>query len=95
MTKRHEYIEQFKQKLDEWDSEIDELEAKAQRASADIKFEIEDQLSALRVKRDHARLKISEIKDASEEAWVDLKAGADDAWGNLKHALEKAWSHYK
>lgn len=95
MTTRHDYIEQFKEKLDEWDSEIDELEAKAQKARADIKFEVEDQLTSLRAKRDLAKLKIAEIKDASEDAWLDLKAGADDAWGSLKHALEKAWSHYR
>jgi hypothetical protein len=95
MTTRHEYIEKFKEKLDEWDNEIDELEARAQKVKADIKFEAEDQMTALRHKRDLARLKISEIKDASEEAWEDLKVGADDAWGSLKEAIEKAWSHYK
>ena len=95
MATRHEYIEKFKAKLDDWDSEIDELEAKALKARADIKYEVEDQLTSLRLKRDLARLKMAEIKDASEEAWEDLKGGADEAWGNLKGALEKAWSHYK
>ena len=95
MTNRHEYIEKFKTKLDEWDSEIDELEAKALKASADIKYELEDQLTSLRLKRDLARLKMTEVKDASEEAWVDIKEGADEAWGSLKEAIEKAWSHYK
>lgn len=95
MTNRHEYIEKFKTKLDEWDSEIDELEAKALKASADIKYELEDQLTSLRLKRDLARLKMTEVKDASEEAWVDIKEGADEAWSSLKEAIEKAWSHYK
>jgi len=95
MTTRHEYIEKFKEKLDEWDSDIDELEARAQRVKADIKFEAEDQMAGLRHKRDLARLKISEIRDASEEAWEDLKEGADDAWSSLKEALEHARSHFK
>jgi uncharacterized coiled-coil DUF342 family protein len=95
MTTRHEYIEKLKNKLDEWDNEIDELEAKAQQTGAELKFELEDQIASLKLKRDQARLKISEIMNASEEAWEDLKAGADEAWNNLKQAIEKAWSHYK
>ena len=95
MTTRHDYIEKFKTKLDEWDIEINELEAKALKAKADIKYELEDQLTSLRHKRDLARLKMNEVKEASEEAWVDIKAGADEAWGSLKEAIEKAWSHYK
>jgi len=95
MTTRHEYIDKFKQKLDEWDVDIDELEAKAQKARADIKYEYEDQITSLRLKRDIARLKISELVDASEEAWEDLKEGTDEAWNSLKEAIEKARSHYK
>lgn len=95
MTTRHEYIEKLKVKLDEWDADIDELEIKAQKAKADVKFEFEDQLIALRRKRDDARVKLGEIKGASEGAWEDLKQGADEAWGNLKVAIEKAWSHFK
>jgi uncharacterized coiled-coil DUF342 family protein len=95
MTTRHKYIEKLKNKLDEWDNEIDELEAKAQQTGAELKFELEDQIASLKLKRDQARLNISEIMNASEEAWEDLKEGADEAWTNLKQAIEKAWSHYK
>ena len=94
MTTRHEYIEKFKNKLDEWDADIDELEAQAQKTRADLKFELEDQITSLKVKRDIAELKLSEIKDASEEAWEDFKTGAEEAWGDLKDAIEKARSHF-
>lgn len=95
MTTRHEYIEKLKIKLDEWDNDIDELEAKTLRAKSEIKYEVEDQMKSLRLKRDLARMKMSEIKDASEEAWEDLKEGADEAWLSLKEGIDKAWSHYK
>ncbi|MGB5677450.1 MAG: hypothetical protein WBN36_06525 [Gammaproteobacteria bacterium] len=95
MTTRHEYIEKLKIKLDEWDNDIDELEAKALKTKSEVKYEVEDQVKSLRLKRDLARMKMSEIKDASEEAWEDLKEGADEAWLSLKEAMDKAWSHYK
>ncbi len=94
MTSRHEYIEKFKEKLDEWDEDIDELEDLATKAKAELKFEIEDQMTSLKLKRDITRLKLDEIKDAGEEAWVDLKAGAEEAWNDLKAAIEKARSHF-
>jgi hypothetical protein len=94
MTARHEFIEKFKGKLDEWDDDIDELEASASKAKSDLKLELDDQITSLRLKRDIARLKLSEIMDASEEAWEEVKQGAEGAWGDLKDALEKARSHF-
>ena len=94
MTNRHEYIEKFKNKLDEWDADIDELEAQAQKTKAELKFELEDQITSLKVKRDIAKLKLSEIMDSSEEAWEDFKTGAEEAWSDLKSAMEKARSHF-
>jgi len=94
MTSRHEYIDKFKVKLDEWDADIDELEDRAQKAKADLKSELDDQIRSLKLKRDIAKLKLSEIKDASEEAWEDVKAGAEEAWADVKDAMEKAKSHF-
>ena len=94
MTTRHEYIEKFKNKLDEWDADIGELEAQAQKTKAELKFELEDQITSLKVKRDIAKLKLSEITDASEEAWEDVKTGAEEAWADIRTAIEKARSHF-
>ena len=94
MTTRHDYIQKFKDKLDEWDADIDEFEANAQRAKADIKYELEDQITSLKVKRDLAKLKLAELVDSGEEAWQDIKEGADEAWSSLKAAVDKARSHF-
>ena len=94
MTTRHEYIEKLKNKLDEWDADIDEFEANAQKTTTELKFELEDQITALKVKRDIAKLKLAELMDAGEEAWQDIKDGADEAWGSLKQAIDKARSHF-
>ena len=94
MTSRHEYIDKLKEKLDEWDADIDELEDRARTAKAELNLELEDQITSLKLKRDIAKLKLSEIKDASEEAWEDIKAGAEEAWADVKDAMEKAKSHF-
>ena len=94
MTTRHEYIEKLKDNLDKWDADIDELEAQTQKAKADLESELEDQITSLKVKRDIAQLKLSEMMDASEEAWEDFKTGAEEAWADLRSAMEKARSHF-
>lgn len=94
MTTRHQYIEMLKNKLDEWDVEIDKFEESARKASADFKFELDDQLASLRLQRENAKLRLGEILDASEDAWVDIKQGADEAWSSLRQAIEKARSHF-
>jgi uncharacterized protein Yka (UPF0111/DUF47 family) len=94
MTSRHEYINKLKEKLDEWDADIDELEERAQKTKTEIEFELKDQITTLKLKRDIVKLKLSEIMDASEEAWEDIKAGAEEAWADVKDAMEKAKSHF-
>ena len=94
MTTRHEYIETLKNKLDEWDADIDELEASAQQTTSDLKYELEDQIKSLKIKRDIAQTKLSELVDAGEEAWQDIKEGVDEAWTSLRLAIEKARKHF-
>jgi len=94
MTTRHEYIEKLKNKLDEWDADIDELEASALKTKADLKYELEDQVASLKIKRDIARAKLLELMDSGEDAWQDIREGVDEAWTSLKLAIEKARSHF-
>jgi len=94
MTTRHEYIEKLKNKLDEWDADIDELEASALKTKADLKYELEDQIASLKIKRDIARAKLLELMDSGEDAWQDIREGVDEAWTSLKLAIEKARSHF-
>ncbi len=94
MTTRHEYIEKLKNKLDEWDADIDELEATALKTKADLKYELEDQIVSLKIKRDIARAKLLELMDSGEDAWQEIREGVDEAWTSLKLAIEKARSHF-
>jgi predicted nucleic acid-binding Zn-ribbon protein len=94
VTSRHEYIDKLKEKLDEWDADIDELEARAQNTKTELEFEIKDQITALKLRRDIMKLKLNEIRDSSEEAWEDIKVGAEEAWADVKEAMKKAKSHF-
>ncbi|MFZ5483597.1 MAG: hypothetical protein ACOZB0_05135 [Pseudomonadota bacterium] len=95
MTTRNEYVEQLKQNLDHWNTEIGKWEAKARVAQTDLRIDYEMQLETLRQKREEATEKLKEIQASSEEAWKDLAAGAESAWAAMREAFDKATSHFQ
>ncbi len=94
MTDRHEYMEKFKARLDEWNAEIDKLESKAHEAQANAKAQYEKQLVAMREMRDDAQTKFSEMQKATDEAWDVMLRGTEKAWQTWASAFEKARSKF-
>jgi chromosome segregation ATPase len=94
MSKRDEYVEQLKQNLDQWNSEIAKWEAKAKVTKTDLRIDYEMQLEALRKHREEATAKLKELQASGEEAWNDLVAGADAAWATMREAFDKATAHF-
>ena len=90
MATRDEFVTRLKAKLDEWNAEIDELEAKAaqQKARADQRYA--EQIVALKQKRDEAAEKLKEIQGATGDAWESLKSGAETLWDGLSHTLKES-----
>ncbi len=95
MSNRKQYTEKLKARLDQWNSEIDKLEAKANETEADVKIEYKKQLDELRAQRDHAEVKMKELRDVSDEAWNDMQVGFDKAWDNIAAAVEKARGRFR
>lgn len=94
MVDRDAYVKKLQAKLDEWNAEIDKLEAKARSAQADTQRVMNERLADLRSKRDDIAAKLKELRTAGGEAWQDLKAGADLAWQSLREALESAKARF-
>lgn len=95
MSKRSEYVEKMKVKLDEWNADIDKLEAQAKSAEAELKIEYREQLEALKQQRDEAKAKLQKLESASDEAWEDIKTGVETAWRSMSSALDSAISRFK
>lgn len=95
MSMKEAYQKKLQARLDEWDAEIRKLKAKADSAKADIQIDYHKQLTSLEAKRKEAADKLAELEEASEDAWVDLKAGVELAWDSLADALNSARSRFK
>jgi len=95
MPTREEYIAKFKAQLDKWNAELELLEAKARKASADMKVEYQQQIQSLQHQRDKARARLTELRQASDSSWEDLKEGSEQAWKAFREGLERARSRFK
>jgi chromosome segregation ATPase len=92
--KKDAYIKKLKAKLDEWNAEIDKIQAKANQAEAETKIVYEKQLADLQSKRNDVDQKISELQQAGESAWEDLKQGLENSWDILKASFTKAKTEF-
>lgn len=95
MSMKEAYEKKLQAQLDECAAEITRLKAKADKSQADAQIEYYKQIEELKSKQATADERLSELKDASEDAWEDIKAGAESAWDSLSDALKSATSRFK
>jgi len=95
MSTRDEYIRKMQAKLEEWNSDIDSLSARASEISADMKNEYNEQIATLKVKQAAAHQKFEEFQKEGGGAWNDLKAGIDLAWTAISESIDSAKSRFK
>jgi len=92
MSKRDEYVEKMKHKLDEWNHDIDKLEEKSEHLKDDVKVAYQKEINSLKQQRETVKGKVNELIHASEEAWDELKVGVEEAWKKFTDAIGKAHS---
>lgn len=95
MNSRDEYLRKMQAKLEEWNTEIDTLTAKADKVTADAQNEYNEQIESLKAKQVVARQKIEELQQAGESAWGDLKLGVELAWTAMGESIDSARSRFR
>ncbi|MGY6275468.1 sll1863 family stress response protein [Methylomonas sp. MgM2] len=90
MTNRDQYVAKMKAKLDEWNADIDRLEAKTKNTAADARIGLQKEIQAIKAQRGELVSKLEEVENASEEAWEDIKTGAESAWRSFSNAVKSA-----
>ena len=95
MSDRDEYLQKFKTKLDEWNADIELLEAKAREAQADVEGQYREQLARLREMRDEALDRYTQMQGAAVDAWDEMVQGTDKAWQTWRDAFQAARSKFE
>ena len=95
MTTRDEYVAATKQRLDEWNAEMDALEVKVAQAKEEDKARYQELLVTLRAKRQEGEEQLAAIKAATEDSWMQFKANSDRVWEAFKDSVHQFQSHFK
>ena len=97
-TYTQEQMQAFRQqteaKLAEYEKDIDQLQAKVEKMGGDAKAKAEQQLTALRQKRDAVSEKLKALGSSSEGAWEQIKSGIDAALEDLGNTYKKVAAEF-
>jgi outer membrane murein-binding lipoprotein Lpp len=88
--KKEEYQRELASEMRELDVKIDELKAKAGRASDSVKAEFARDMEALDRQKAVLANKMEAVNSSSASKWDDVKAGANSAMDSVKQTYEKA-----
>lgn len=94
MSKRDEYVKKLKVKLDDWNTDLDKLEAKAEHVKEDLKEKYHEEINVVRERRSDIKDKLKELVNCSENAWEELKLGAEEVGEKLNEAIERVHSKF-
>jgi len=95
MSMKEAYEQKLQAQSDELSAEIDKLKAKADGAKADAQIEHYKKIKELHALQEAAAHKLSELKQAGDGVWEDLKVGIDSARDSLGNALKLAALRFK
>lgn len=94
-SRRDQFIESLKGRLDDLNSEMDKLEKKAREASGEAEKKYEAQLKEAREKREQMQNKLNELRAAGEAQFEKLKLEAEHAWKAFENSVQYFRSHFK
>src|SRR5262245_49584738 len=94
-AKKDDVVAHGKPLMRETDAKITQLEGKAAQASGDAKVGYEQEIKALKVKRDAVGKKLEAMGEASASSWDAIKQGFADAYQDLHQSYEKAVVQFK
>jgi predicted phage-related endonuclease len=95
MTSQEQYQKMAEAKLEEIVARMQQLKAQAKQGDAKVRIEFERQIEQLQDRKAQVENKLSDLKNAGEDAYAELKAGVETALGEMKSALEEAAAKFK
>ncbi len=95
MASKEAYQQKLEAQIKEWDVKLEQLRAKAQMASAELRIQYENELEDLARRRKSMQKMFEESGHHSEAAWQDVKDGAEKARLEMARAMDKFSNFFK
>ena len=90
MSEKESYRKKILDKMEEWNTEIDKLEARADRAGSDVQLQYYEELKRLRALQEEAASKLEELDDADDDSWEGVRDDVDIAMNAVERAVNIA-----
>ena len=87
--------ERLEEQMKEWGVGLEKFKSRANKARADVKTEIEREISTLRAKLNEAQKRLEELKTSGGAASTEMKKGVESAGAELKKAFDVARAKFK
>lgn len=94
MTSRDEFVENLKSSIDEWNTQIGEIETKMSSASADAQARYAEQIAEASKFRAEAQAKLADAMKISQDAWDSYRISAEAAAKDISEGFRKAWDRF-
>lgn len=84
------FVKKMQGQLDALKQDLDQLSAKIESSSAQVKAEAKPKLEALRAQQTQLSAQLDKVKAASESTWESVKTGFKSAYDSSKDGFNKA-----
>lgn len=93
METSHElYAHKMEAQLREWGARLDQLKAKADKASIEAKIEMRKHVDEMATMTETAKKHLADFKASSADSWKDVKQDVENGWAHLTANLEAFWT---
>jgi predicted nucleic acid-binding Zn-ribbon protein len=89
------FLKKLEKQIKEWDDKFETLQAKAKKAKAEIRADVEKQIAALGKKRIAAQKKVVVLSQHTEDTWESVKTGVEKTWDEMHEALDRFVARFK
>ena len=91
---REQTVEAMKKKLDQWNDDLNRLEALSEKIAAEKKTDYQVTVANLRKKRSQARDQLERLRQTTGDAFNDMRQGMDQAWQAVGESFREARQRY-
>ena len=91
MSKRDAYIAKMKLQLDELNTKMGDVEAKAREAKEDARDKYKEEMGKLRAQSQSAIVKLDELKAAGEDTWDKMVSEME----KVRDAFAHSFNYFK
>lgn len=95
MASKEAYQQKLKAQLNAWDAQFAVARAQSQKATANARIGMENELEKMKLKREEARKTLDELCARSADTWQDMKESTEKAWKDMGDTMEKMTARFK